>query len=413
MQNPQMMQPRLQAHQHPHPHVHTAQGPVPHHHLGPHHHHHHHHHVHHHHHAQNGQSSAGQGPATSAGPPGAGVASSSNVNPRTSRDIEPRRSHSGAPTESIEPSSGPSRQPVASPHVWKGSDEQPPPPSDMARDRSRPVGPHERLMTPFVMTPSQSAQASFPGSPRNGPGVPSAPASGPQSRRGSWSAPEGSLPRPGSSASQGHSVSGHSQASSHRLAVPRRPRTPNAQPGSSSWGSPQHPSSTDFGLPPPSSPRSNGVPPHIKSPSGHSSFSMRSPTRTSQQSLNVPQLPPPPPLTSVGHSSLARPVTPSQNGSPSLKAFGRMPTSPGQPKPPAIRLSGFHPSEHQESNDLGGPVSTANFVTMRTSSPLPLFSSSHPGQPHSHSSRLSNGGMPEAPMSNGPVAAKIVPVDGS
>lgn len=423
MQNAQMMQQRHQGQQHSHPHGHSTSGQVAHHHVGPHHHHHHHHHVHHHHHPQhpNGPSNlsnGGQGPPMSSMSTSSTAGPNSMGSPPTPRDLEPRRLHPSA--EVVEMASDTSRQAGPSQHMWKSNDGLP---LVDIRDRGKqplgpPVGPHERLMTPFG-TPAQAGPSTFPGSPRNVHGPPVAPASAVSSRRGSFSiAEENGFPRPVSSSSQGHPPPSHPSGSAHRVSIPRRPRTPNAQSHANSWGSPPH--AVEFGLPT-GSPRSNGMPARTKSPSSVSSGlpqsflgPMRSPTRPSQQTLNVPQLPPPPPLTSMGHlSSPVRPTTPTRNGA-SMKPFGRTPPSPGQMKPSATHppSASLHALEQHVNGAAGISLSStqpSNVVNIRTSSPL--FPPSHGGQ--SHPPRLSSAGMSDVSIPNGPAGPKIVPVDGS
>ncbi|KAI0922794.1 hypothetical protein AcV5_009675 [Taiwanofungus camphoratus] len=407
-----VIQQRHPNHQHSHQHLHAPPGQAPHHHLGPHHHHHHHHHVLHHHHPQQsagGPSSGGHASATT-GLPGMNPVAGSSRDPHSSREFEGRRPHSGPPTEVVELSS---QQVLASPRMlpmWKGGDE-PPLSGDLARDRGRPplgpphVGPHERLMTPFVMTSAQVTQTAYPGSPRNGPGPPTAPGSIGSSRRGSWSAPEeNGHPRPASSGSFGP-TSGHVQGSSapsvHRHSVSRIQRPPSTQPHSNAFGSPA---------------MTNGRPlplPMSPSHSGPAFPGSRSPARPGQPLLPS-QIPPP---SAIAHSPPVRPASPARTGSPSLKAFGRSPSSPDQSKPPPARSSNMPTVEQQytgANNASATSGATMNVVNIRTASPLSLFSPASSHQNPSHPpSRLSSGSMSEAHLGGGSVAPKIVPVDGS
>ncbi|KAI0059908.1 hypothetical protein BV25DRAFT_993268 [Artomyces pyxidatus] len=163
-----------------HMHGHVGPGLPPHHQsIGPHHHHHF-HHVHHHHHPPSGPVN---GTPMSPLP---GPASYSGHSPR----IMPTRDHSGPPTTEIINLSStlPSRHPGGpgpSPH-WRVDERERELPLSprYARERGRPasgpppVGPHERIMTPFSMTPTHQP-ASIGGR--------HAASAGP-SRRGSFSA---------------------------------------------------------------------------------------------------------------------------------------------------------------------------------------------------------------------------------
>ncbi|KAH9931475.1 uncharacterized protein B0H18DRAFT_1116280 [Fomitopsis serialis] len=405
----QMMPQRHAGHQHSHSHVHAPPGQPPHVHVVQHHHRigpHHHHVVHHHHTSQaNGPGGAGQGPPMSALPSGIGTTSSVANSPRPPRDIEPRHIHPSASME-VDMAAGPSRQHLLSPPHMS---------VDGSRERGRqiipaPVGPHERLMTPFTLGPSQGMQASFPGSPRNGVPPPTAPVSVGPSRRSSFTTNEDNgLPRPGSSASTSKSSQGLGQGSSHRQAIARRPQTPPPpQSRPNTWSSPTRSGPMDYGNSR-SPPHTNGGPAPHMSPSGLGSGfvgSMRSPTRTGQPPLGM-QLPPPPSLSASARSPPvgAEGAGPSKNGSPSLKTYGR-PPSPGLPKalPGPARHMGL---SNPESVGMGG---------LRTSPAGPLFPP--PSQSNSNQSlpsRIPNGSMPDIHPSGGPVAPKIVPVpvDGS
>ncbi|EED80278.1 predicted protein [Postia placenta Mad-698-R] len=165
-------------------------------------------------------SNGGQGPTMSSLSTSSTAGPNSMGSPPTPRDLEPRRSHPSA--EVIEMASDTSRQAGPSQHMWKSNDGLP---LLDIRDRGKqplgppPVGPHERLMTPFG-TPAQAGPSTFPGSPRNMHGPPVAPASTVSSRRGSFSiVEENGLPRPVSSSSQGHPPPSHPSGSAHL--VPR------------------------------------------------------------------------------------------------------------------------------------------------------------------------------------------------
>ncbi|KAH9947751.1 Sds3-like-domain-containing protein [Amylocystis lapponica] len=378
------------AHQHVHQHIHSAPGQVAHNQLGPHHHHHHHHHVVHNHPVQS--SVPGLGHQSPLPPPGSGLGQGMPLSPHHLREIEARRPHSGTPMEVVELSASNSK-----PSLWKG-DEPPPPSLDLARDRGRPplgpphVGSHDRLMTPSMTAPGQ-VQANFPTSPRNGPGHPVASGSNVMSRRSSWSVQEeNGLPRPSSSSSHGHGHMGSSHSQNNSVAGYSRPypqraqRPPSTQPPQNTLGSP---------------PVSNGRPlPSSMSPP-HPAFSgpIPSPTR-----LGPPVLPPPhlsPPM--MAHSPPARLPSPPNLGSSGLKT---VPSSPGQAKAP-LRTSMSAPHPEQQ---FGGP--TLNVVSIRPSEPITLF------PPHGPpTARMANGGIAEKHTSphlgGGPLAPKVVPVDGS
>ncbi|OCH94620.1 hypothetical protein OBBRIDRAFT_789097 [Obba rivulosa] len=409
-------------HAHSHVHVHTGPGQVGLQHPPPHHHHHHHHHVHHHHHPQ---TSGGIGPAPAAGPSGLGhvspmaglpppnAISGPSQSPRFPRDFEPRRSLNGAQTELIELSSA-TKQSGASPHMsslWKG-EELPP---DPARERSRgplapPLGPHERLMgsAQYIVDtrerlgpPLQGMQGGLR-SPRNGPGPSTAPASTVPSRRSSWSAPDdGPQTRP--SSSLGPSVSGpllNSASGSQRHTSSRMPRSPSI-PQPPIFGSP--PMSNGRPLPTPSSPHNSPFSNHI-----------RSPQRSIQPSLPPPQLPLP---GSNPRSPSVHPASPEKVNSPSLRAFKHSPPSPNQPKIPSPRKLSVSMAEQPVGANGGTPISGGAGLNPRSSPPLPYIPppSVHMNTtlppPRLPSSNLLEGPSPQ--ISSGPVAAKIVPVDGS
>ncbi|PIL29001.1 hypothetical protein GSI_09048 [Ganoderma sinense ZZ0214-1] len=396
---------RHSAHQHSHPHVHNTQGPAAHHH-GPHshQHQHHHHHVHHHHHGPNqGFSGPGSGhaPPMAGLPPNTGAGSAvQTLSPRGGRDFEQRRPRSGAPTEVIELSVAPQKQPANSPPMsafWKG--EPPPPgqmlPSDRERERERerdrerappgPLGPpqpdvHDRLMTPFAMGPSQiQRDPSLTGSPRklHGPAGASNPTqSVPSSRRGSWSADD--HPRP-SSAVLGVGPAGPSIApGSQRLGGSRLPPAPSTSSYHGAFGSPPH---------------SNGrVLPHPSSPSAFAG-PLRSPVRSSQPGrmpLGGPLSPPP-----------GMPLSPHGVGSPGVK-HPRAP-SPGLTKP-LPKLGGFPIPE------------TGNYVLPNGAlHPSSSSSSGPPTLPPPPTTlpppRIPNGALVEKVVGAPPT--KAVPVDGS
>ena len=394
----QMIPPRHAGHQHTHSHVHAPPGQPPHVHVVPHHHRipHHHHVLHHHHPPQaNGPSGPPQGPPMSALPSGMGSGPNSMNSPRPPREIEPRHIHPSASMEDMP--AGPPRQLLPSP-------------LDAPRDRVRPLGPgptgpHDRQMPPFPMGPSQGMQSSYPGSPRNALPPPTAPPSVGSSRRGSFTNnEEPSLPRPASSASTGRPS--HSQNSAHRQSISRRPQTPPpSQSRPSVWSSPTHGPGrpVDYA---PRSPHTNGAhAPHM-SPSGMGGGfpgPMHSPTRPPTGM----QLPPPPSLSSSARSPPlgAEGTNVSKNGSPPSKPFGR-PPSPGGP---LKTLSGPVRSmalSNSEPVGMGG---------LRTSPTGPLFppssqpSSTQPLPPP----RIPNGSISDMHPSAGPIAPKVVPVDGS
>ncbi|EPT01974.1 hypothetical protein FOMPIDRAFT_1029523 [Fomitopsis schrenkii] len=395
----QMIPPR---HQHTHPHIHAPLGQPPHVHVVQHHHRipHHHHVVHHHHPPQtNGPGGPAQGPPMSALPAGMGPGPSSMNSPRPPREVEPRHIHPSASMEDM--AAGPSRQLLPSP-------------LDAPRDRARPIGPapsgpHDRLMTPFAMGPSQGMQSSYPGSPHNALPPPTAPPSVGGSRRGSFTAnEEPSLPRPASSASTGRPS--HSQNSGHRLSMSRRPQTPPPPPSRpSAWGSPTHGSGRPIDYAPRSPPRTNGGhAPHM-SPSGMGSGfpgPMHSPTRTGQPPAGM-QLPPPPSLSSSARSPPqgAEGTHVLKNGSPNSKPFGR-PPSPGAPLktlPGSARSIGL---PNPETVGMGG------LRTSPTGSLFPPSSQTSSNQPLPPP-RIPNGSIPDMHPSAGPIAPKVVPVDGS
>ncbi|OBZ76494.1 hypothetical protein A0H81_03169 [Grifola frondosa] len=407
MQHLQHMQ-RLNAHQHPHQHMHVAPAQAQHVHIVPHNHQHHHHHVHHRHHPP--QPFTGPGgviPGPPAGNPGMGGGPGGpTLSPHAPRDFEARRPQSGPYPEVMEASSA-AKQNIPSPHMsafWKGNDEQPPASMDLARERGRPlgppsVGPHERLMTPFTMGPSQVIQGSFPGSPRNAPGPSTAPASVAPSRRGSWSAPDDSgIARPSSSTSLGPGPS---------TAALRHPGSRAAQ------------SSTAQQLHGPfmSPPQSNGRPlPPPASPSSSLAGPARSPGRSNQFIAPGTQLPPPP--LPIPRTPPMRPSSPPKMRSPSSKV-SRPPPSPGLAKaPPRVGgVSNMSMDQQFNGSVLTPPASVAPpvaIVTVGTTSPRSLLPAS--SSPSALPSRIPNGTNSEKPsphLNSGPVVPKIVPVDGS
>ena len=395
--------PRHSAHQHSHSHVHpSAQGSTAHHH-GPHghSHQHHHHHVHHHHHGPPNQGFSGPGgshaPPMASLPPNAGAGSAvQTLSPRGGRDFEQRRPRSGAPTEVIELSAPPQKQPANSPPMSAFRKGEPLPPgsmlpSDRDRDRERerdrerappgPLGPpppdvHDRLMTPFAMGPSQiPREPPSTGSPRKMPGPAGASnptQSMPSSRRGSWSADD--HPRP-SSAALGPAGSGIASGT-QRLGGSRLPQPPATSSYHGSFGSP---------------PNSNGrILPHPSSPSAFAG-PLRSPVRSSQPGrmpLGGPLSPPP-----------GLPLSPHGVGSPGMK-HPRAP-SPGLPKP-LPKLGGFPIPETGNfvlPNGALHPSSSSGPVT------LPPPPTALPP------SRISNGVLMEKVVA--PPSTKAVPVDGS
>ncbi|KZT08129.1 uncharacterized protein LAESUDRAFT_724131 [Laetiporus sulphureus 93-53] len=408
----QMIQQRHVNHQHTHQHVHTAPGQAAHLHLGPHHHHYHHHHVHHHHLPQQAN---GQGQPMSAISSNV-AAGPSTASSRIPREAEPRRPHSGTPNDISELTAGPSKQVMASPRLSP----------DVPRDRGRPpvvppVGPHERLMTPFVMTPTQAMQSAFSGSPRNGHISLAAPASAGHSRRSSWSAPEGhNVPRPASAASTGHAAPANA---ANRPLTTRRPRTPSNNVVSS-WAKSPRAIPMEIGVS--TSIHANGLPQsgRMSPPGVNSAFpgALRSPVRPIPQLPLATQLPPPPSLTPSTRSPI-RPASPPvpNNESPNLKTLERT-SSPGKQNKLPLRPAGMASPEQQVGGSgISRPPPaispTANVVNIRTSSPVSLFppsstSSSAPvtaSQPHPP--RIANGAMAESHL-GGPTP-KAVPVDGS
>ncbi|PCH36877.1 hypothetical protein WOLCODRAFT_157568 [Wolfiporia cocos MD-104 SS10] len=410
----QMLQQRHSSHQHTHPHMHASTVQPSHHHLGPHHHHILHHHVLHHHHREQ-PNSAGPGQLLNTLPVSA-AGTSTNVSPTTGRDLENRRPRSGAPQDLVDV---PARQSGASPRMsamWKGNDERSPHP-DLHRERGRPVGPppvgpHERLMTPFAMASTQAMQSNYarlPVSPRDVPIAPTAPPSVAPSRRASWSGLDDiNIPRPASSASLGHPPPNYLQGGppgAPRL-PPRRPGSPPSQSVLSSWRSPPHRINAEFSRPP-SPPHSNGVIPRPISPSSSAGLRvpLRSPERVTQQSLSIPQHLPPPPSVASASSSPARPRSAPKPGSPTHKVFARGPSSPGPTKPLPLKPAGEPPV----SASTAGPG--ASIVNASNSSPAPMFPPApHPSQPLP--SRIPNGGIPEPHLGNSSAAPKVVPVDG-
>ncbi|GBE89804.1 hypothetical protein SCP_1701290 [Sparassis crispa] len=387
MYHMQMLQQQQHSvHQHPHQHVHAAPGQASHHQLGPHHHHHHHHHVHHHH------------PQPSAGPSGhsspiAGLSTPAMGPVQGQREFETRRPHSGAPPEVIElPVSGSKQSPLMS-SLWKGPDDPLSSSADIGRERGRPLGPPAAIM-----------QAKFPGSPRNGPGPPTAPPSIAPSRRGSWSASEESgLARP-ASASAGPSASGRSRDGSvHRNSTSRVQRPPSTQPPQNLFAG---------------SPRNNGrqLPPPAMSHL-NSTAAFTAPLRSPRS--NPPLLPPPPQTTpassSTAHSPSIRPTTPKTE---SPRAHRHSPSSPGQTKAPSrTASSNAEPNFNAPPGATSSMAPSINIVNMKSSESLSLFptSSALPNPPLPPPPRLSNGGMSErhSPRLGGSLAPKIVPVDGS
>ncbi|KZT63478.1 hypothetical protein DAEQUDRAFT_733778 [Daedalea quercina L-15889] len=393
----QMIPQRHAGHQHAHSHVHAPPGQPPHVHVVQHHHRlgpHHHHVVHHHHPPQaNGPGGSAQGPPMSALSSGVGAGPGSLSSPRPPREIEQRHIHPSASME-IDMTAGPSRQ---LPHMLV----------DGPRDRPRPIGPapigpHERLMTPFTMQPS------FPGSPRNAPPPPTAPSSIGPSRRGSFTTnDDNGLPRPASSASTSRPSQGHAQNNTHRHNISRRPQTPPPpQSRPSTWSSPTHGRPMDYAHPRSPPHVNGGSAPQMSPPGTGAGFPgpMRSPTRAGQPPLGL-QLPPPPSLSSSARSPPmgSEGTIASMNGSPSLKSFGR-PPSPGLPK---SHLAAPRPMGLSNPEPGGmGPL--------RTSPAGPLFSPPSQSNPNQlRPPRISNGSIPDIHPSGGPIAPKIVPVDGS
>lgn len=389
----QMIPPR---HQHPHPHVHAPLGQPAHVHVVQHHHRipHHHHVVHHHHPPQTNGPGPAQGPPMSALPAGMGPGQNAMNSPRPLRDVEPRHIHPSTSMEDM--AAGSSKQLLPSPH-------------DTPRDRVRPIGPapsasHDRLMTPFTMGSSQGIQSTYPGSPRNAHPPPAAPSMD-GSRRGPFTTnEEPSDPRPASSASTGRPS--HSQNSGHRQSISRRPQTPppsQSRPGA--WSSPTHGSGRSMDYASRSPPRTNGGhAPHM-SPSGMGSGfpgPMHSPTRGGQPPAGM-QLPPPPSLRSLARSPPlgAEGTNPLKNGSPNSKPFGRPPS----PDAPLKTLPG-------PARPMGvSNIETVGMGGLRTSPTGPLFPPS--SQSSSNPPRIPNASIPDMHPSAGPIAPKVVPVDGS
>lgn len=281
------------------PHVHVGPGQAPHHHvIGPHHHHHLHHH--HHHHptgsAPNGVASTPMSPLHHG---------HSSPRMHSTREIEYNRPHSGPPSTEIinlTPSSSkhyPSSLGPSSSMSGQWRSDLPPSPQ-YNRERGRPpsgpppVGPHERVMTPFVATPTQHQSSQH---------VPSSsgqrhPSSIGPSRRGSF---DDGMPRPPPSM---HTNQGTLHGHGHGSSPMHRP----LGAGSLSGGIP-HPARTTadpmMGISPP---RSNRLPPPPSPSSG-----VRSPPRLVH---TIPPLPPPPYPTGIeaataGKSVLVVPISPS------------------------------------------------------------------------------------------------------
>lgn len=381
----------------PHARQHIHPSASAHQHTGPHHHHQHHHHIHHHHHpnpaggnSHGSNNPAGQGPSglpVNGMAPGAG----GNLSPHATRDVDIRRPHSGAPQTEIIDLSPPSKQSLsASSSHWRGN-EDPLTLSDPMRDRGKPPagsssGPHDRITTPFVMTPSPAVTGGLSNtSPWNMSGPPNHPGSNAPSRRPSWSAgDEGHLPRPSSSSGQPGNPPlpgpSHRHTSSHSHSG--RPQvSPSLQPQRT---------------PNPSSPIRNGIrlPPLSPSNTTNASGHMRSPSR------NVLSLPASQPHPAIPPHSGSR--SPPKNPSPRTHRH-----SPPLTRSPLIR-------------DHGG--SSQSMSTHRNSSPLTMFPpptslSTQSSLPTPPSSRLPGGvGMgPEKHSPNLPSAPKMtsVPVEGS
>ncbi|KAI0664069.1 hypothetical protein C8Q70DRAFT_1049589 [Cubamyces menziesii] len=416
-------QSRHPTHQHTHQHAHTAApGQSAH---GPHHHVHHHHHVRHHHHPPH-QTLSGPGGTPNVapmaglppGPSGGPSPSGQTLSPHGSRDLsDQRRPRSGAPTEIIElsaqkPPSG------ASPRMstfWQANDEPLPPEMQRERERDRgsralagpsshppPPGPHERLVTPFTMGPSQPLQSgSRPSSPRGVPGSSNFPPSMPSSRRGSWSAAneETSYPRPPSS-SHGPPPPG-----------PQSQRPPSSrmaqQAGAPSFHSP-------FGSPPYSNGRQPPPPPASPPPSSFAG-SIRSPGRSNQHgrigpgAIGMPMSPPPAPMS---HS----PRLGASPGGPKMSSRGaQRPPSP-RPSKALSKMEGF---PMPESGNIA-PIATGSgaMPPAGAGNPAPLLpplpTTLPPAGPGV--SRMPNGGglseKPPAHLPGGPPPSKVVPVDG-
>ncbi|KAI0672344.1 hypothetical protein C8Q78DRAFT_971960 [Trametes maxima] len=391
-------------HQHGHP---NPQGPSIH---GSHHHHH--HHVRHHHHPPH-QTFSGPG-GTPHAPPMAGLPPSStngpappgqSLSPHSGREFEPRRPRSGAPTEVIELSASSQKQAgAASPRMsafWKG-DEALPPESQRERERDRgrapgpggppPPGPHERMVTPFTMGPSQPLQGSRPGSPRGAPGLSTHPPSMPTSRRGSWSGPpeDSHLVRP-PSASHGPGLQAGS-SNSQRPSISRIAQPP-------SFHSP-------FGSPPYGNGRAP-QPPTSPPPSTAFAGSIRSPARggpLGRAPIGGPPgmpLSPPPQMT---HSP--RPA--GSPGSSKLASRGR---------PPSPRLGKGLPKMEGFPMPESGNIAPIGTGVPSSAGPggLPGPGTLLPPLPSASVSRMSNGGLGEKPpahLAGGPAASKVVPVDG-
>ncbi|KAI0772778.1 hypothetical protein BD413DRAFT_612272 [Trametes elegans] len=408
-------QARHTPHQHAHQHTHGSAQPQSTH--GPHTHLHHHHHVRHHHHTTNQMPPGPGGPQHA--PPMAGLQSGSSNglpnptrSPHATREFEPRRPRSGAPTEVIELSASSSQKPPAgaSPRMaayWKGGDESMPPEAlrDRERDRGRapvslgpsPPGPHERLVTPFTMGPSQPLQSSRPGSPRGG-----LPPSMPSSRRGSWSAlPDDARPpsaphgHPGAGAGPGMPPGGaNSNNNSQRASGPRVPQPPPPTSYHSPFGSP---------------PYSNGA----RGPSPPPSFggAMRSPARGGQPGLSrvpptgMPLSPPPPQAQAQAHSMSHSPHVGSPGGARGGAGRARPPSPPSSRLGKGLaKMEGFPMPESGNIAPIGAGPQAQTLLGPMSAGVSRLANSGGLGEkPPSH---LPGGPPPPPPQ-------KVVPVDGS
>lgn len=355
---------------HQHNHSSTTSG-----HAGQHHHHSHHHHVHHHHHPPSGPGGPNHQQQSPNGPPPMNGLSGNTggLSPRPLRDLDSRRPPSGAPMEVIDvPTAQGSKQVIALP---MGEMEY--------RERGRPLGPppagpHDRALSSFMMTPSQSASG-FPQSPRNAPAASTAPGSIGPSRRGSWTEEQG-LPRPGSSSSLGPSSNlpppNSAGPSSHRhTPLARAAMTPPLPPQRTPMHSP---------------PRSNGIRLPPLSPSAGEGGPMRSPLRAGQAL----------PLSANSPSKLT---------SPEMAKLRRH--SP----PPQLSMRSPLMREQLSSGPVN-PLGSMNHSTNpRTSSPITIF------PPSSHSVPLQRlppvgsvgSGRHSPALANPPKMNAVPPIDGS